>query len=154
MSKKQKVNFATGEITETQINGPIIRTPYNAHTLPRYREVNKLPSNTIPDQSRSITEIIDRYNRGMEIPGQPQNAHYTDEENPEIPDFRTLDLVEQQQLLEQARQDVKDAETKLRDQVKQRKEADIKRRREERDQILKELRAEAGLRDSDEKPKS
>jgi hypothetical protein len=65
-------------------------------------EVNTLPSMTIPDQTMSIRTIVDRYSRGL--PVAAFTPVYEGEEY--IPDPKTLDLAERQELVEQIQQEV------------------------------------------------
>lgn len=60
-------------------------------------EVNVGPSMTVPDQTLSIQEILDRFARGLPVSGG--RAPIFDEED-ELPDLRTLDLAERQELKE------------------------------------------------------
>jgi len=66
-------------------------------------EVNNLPSLTIPDQNLSIRQIIDRYTRGLPI--HSFNPVY-DGEDYDLPDPRTLDLVERHELAERLKEEV------------------------------------------------
>lgn len=63
-------------------------------------EFNRQKSLTIPDQAMSIKEILERYSRGI-MPNGFQPI-YDEVENTEdyLPDPRTLDLAERQQLAE------------------------------------------------------
>lgn len=60
-------------------------------------EVNTQPSMTQPDQAMSIREILERFSRGLPIEGQKVPIY--DEEN-DLPDIKTLDLAERQELKE------------------------------------------------------
>lgn len=75
-----------------------IKTSLNANEFAKDYEVNDLPSLTIPDQTMTIPEILERYARGLPIGGV--NEGYYDEED-DLPDPRTLDLEERAQLVEQ-----------------------------------------------------
>jgi hypothetical protein len=65
-------------------------------------EVNTLPSMTIPDQTMSIRTIVDRYARGL--PVTAFTPVYEGEDY--IPDPKTLDLVERQELAEHLKAEV------------------------------------------------
>lgn len=65
-------------------------------------EINDLPSLTIPDQTMSIRTIVDRYTRGLPVTGF--TPIYEGEEF--IPDPKTLDLTERQELAEQYKSEV------------------------------------------------
>lgn len=70
-------------------------------------EVNTQISQTIPDQAMSIKEILERYARGLPI--EQFKPHYDDDDVTEddyLPDPRTLDLAERQELAEQFKQEM------------------------------------------------
>ena len=66
-------------------------------------EVNTLPSMTIPDQTMSIRTIVERYTRGLPVTGF---TPVYDGEEYFMPDPKTLDLVERQEMAEQIKQEV------------------------------------------------
>lgn len=72
----------------------------NAHEFPKEYETNNLPSLTVPDQTMSIREIMDRFARGL--PLDVRVPIYEGEES-EFPDVNRLDLAEIQELTEQSR---------------------------------------------------
>lgn len=76
-------------------------------------EKNTQASQTIPDQAMSIKTILERYARGLPI--EQFKPHYDDEgvtEDDYLPDPRTLDLAERQELAEQFRQEMYDLSQK------------------------------------------
>lgn len=81
-------------------------TNYNR---PKYKgtlrpEKNKLPSMTVPDQTMSIKEILDRHTRGLPIAGQ-KIAFYDPEDD--MPDLSKMDLAERQEHMEAAAEEIK-----------------------------------------------
>lgn len=62
----------------------------------------KLPSKTIPDETLSIKQILERYARGLPI-GGGRVPIYEGEDN-DLPDPRTLDLAERQEMAESFRE--------------------------------------------------
>jgi len=76
----------------------IVKTYFNRELHPCNYEVNELPSETIPDQTMSIRTILDRYARGLPIGGQLTAEYQEDDEYNDLPDPRTLDLSERQEL--------------------------------------------------------
>lgn len=60
-------------------------------------EINTLPSLTVPDQSMSVQEILDRYARGLPIGGS--RVPIFDEED-DMPDTTHMDLADIQMLKE------------------------------------------------------
>jgi len=80
-----------------------VKNSLNYKEFQRDDEVNTLPSLTIPDQNMSIRQIIDNYTRGL--PVTSFNPIY-DGEDYDLPDPRTLDLVERHEMAERIKQEV------------------------------------------------
>lgn len=70
---------------------------------PTVGEINDMPSMTVPDQAMSMAEILSRFARGLPI--EAGRVPIYDEEN-DLPDIRTLDLVERADLAEQYRNEL------------------------------------------------
>jgi hypothetical protein len=87
------------------------KTPYNAEEFELDNEVNNLPSLTIPDQTMSIREILERFSKGLSIE-QGKVPIYEGEED-YLPDLKTLDLVDRAELLEQVRKEKQELENKI-----------------------------------------
>lgn len=83
-------------------------------------EKNTLPSNTIPNQSMSAREILDRTIRGLPIQGAKVPVYDSEQI---LPDPRTMDLADLQELREKAQQEVKEIENRLKAQNKAQLEA-------------------------------
>lgn len=86
-SKKivDNVDKSTGEVL------PRIKTPLNAHLYPHDHEKNEQPSMTVPNQSMTVLEMIQRHRKGLPI-DQSRGALYQGEEL--IPDISNMDLVD------------------------------------------------------------
>lgn len=67
------------------------KTPYNAHEFKTQMERNHLPSLTIPDQSFTIKEILDRFARGLSFNGAKVPVYNGEEE---IPNVARMDLAD------------------------------------------------------------
>jgi hypothetical protein len=80
-----------------------VKNSLNYKEFERDHEVNTLPSLTIPDQNMSIRQIIDNYTRGL--PVNSFNPIY-DGEDYDLPDPRTLDLVERHEMAERIKEEV------------------------------------------------
>jgi hypothetical protein len=80
-----------------------IKNSINANSFAKNYEKNYGPSLTIPDQTMSIREIVDRYAKGLPIDGA--RTPIWDEEN-DLPNWRTLDLAERQELAQQYEQEL------------------------------------------------
>lgn len=87
-----------------------IRNQYNGKTFPSDAEKNFGPSQTVPDQTMSIKEILDRYARGLPMDGKV--PIYEGEDGDGI-DPRRLDLVERQEMEMQYRIELTEIQNKL-----------------------------------------
>lgn len=72
-----------------------VRNQYNGKTFPSDGEKNFGPSQTVPDQTMSIKEILERYARGLPMDGKV--PIYEGEDGDGI-DPRRLDLSERQEI--------------------------------------------------------
>lgn len=88
---------------------PTIQTPF---TMQQHEEeLNTLPSLTVPDQSMSVDEILQRFATGRPIPDLSSKMTYTGDQY--LPDLKRLDLVEQQELIDRNKQHINDLEGRL-----------------------------------------
>jgi hypothetical protein len=81
-----------------------VKTIFNADFFPVQGEINNKPSLTIPDQTLPIREILARFAKG--IPVGVKTPIYEGEEN-NLPDPRTLDLVDIQNMKEAVKGEIK-----------------------------------------------
>lgn len=83
-------------------------------------ELNYLPSQTIPDQSLTVKEVIERYTRGIPFE-QGKTPLYMDEEDSEemdlMPDLKKLDLAEIEELREAVRNEIEEHRKKHNEKV-------------------------------------
>lgn len=88
-----------------------VKTIFNA--IPYNGKVFTMPSMTIPDQTLSIREILDRYARGLPLEARTPIW----DENPDIDDYiedpRRMDLSERQQLAEEAKRELDEIKQKM-----------------------------------------
>ncbi len=84
----------------------LVKTYFNREEHPCNYEINELPSETIPDQTMTIRTILDRYSRGLPIDGQLTGQYQEGDEYNDMPDPRTLDLAERQEMAESAKQEL------------------------------------------------
>lgn len=89
-----------------------IRTPYNLekHRQPVNDRSSKKPSMTVPDQSMTVKEILDRHARGLPLDGRKVPMY---EGETDMPDLKGLDLAERQALYELAQQELEEIKQKL-----------------------------------------
>jgi hypothetical protein len=77
----------------------------NAQDFPTKGEVNNKPSETIPDQTMTMREILTRYAKGLPIDGEKTPIWEDGEGYAKDPE--TLDLAEREELATQAREELK-----------------------------------------------
>jgi hypothetical protein len=83
----------------------------NANDFPYKGEVNTQPSETLPDQTMSMREILIRYAKGLPIDGA--KTPIWEEGEGYAKDPETLDLAEREELATQAREELKQIDLKL-----------------------------------------
>lgn len=91
-----------------------VKNSLNANSFPKNYKVFTMPSETVPDQTMSMRTILERYARGLPIDGSIKTPIW--DEHPEdgaMPDPRTLDLAERQEMAENAKAELEELKTKL-----------------------------------------
>lgn len=89
-----------------------IKNMLNAHLFPYDGKVFTMPSETIPDQTMSIREILEKHSRGIPYDAKTSIWHDEDEDN-FMPDIRTLDLSERQDYIENAKKELAEVKEKI-----------------------------------------
>lgn len=103
------------------------KTHYNRNEFPEDKgEVNNMPSMTIPDQSMTIPEIIDRFVRGIpvnvgKVPIYDEGEDLLDGINPQ-----TMDIVEKKAFVSNTKDELYSLNQKIQNDEKRRKQADYK----------------------------
>lgn len=130
------------------------RTAFNLDEFPAPAgEKNHGQSMTIPDQSMSIREIMRRYAQGLPVEGERVPIY--DEEN-DLPDPKTLDLTERQEMAENAKNEFNDLSAKYQMEQKELADKKFKKQQEKFNKNLdekfdKELKAgELKFKESDQ----
>lgn len=87
-------------------------------------EVNTLPSLTIPDQTMTVKDIIDRHTRGLPFTNASTPVYNLDDEGKELMpvDWQRLDISERVERLEQAKAYTERLRKQLDDESKKQKE--------------------------------
>jgi len=101
-----------------------IRNIFNAHEFTD-NEVISEPSQTIPDQSMSVRELLQRYASGLPLGGSKEPI-YEGEDGDGI-DPRRLDLAERQELEIAARQELAEIEERLKSKKAEKSTAKLKK---------------------------
>lgn len=78
---------------------PHITTKFN-YVYENYGETNTMPSATIPEDSMSLREMLDRYARGLPLPESRLQPYYNEREI--LPPINSMDLADLQTLKENA----------------------------------------------------
>jgi hypothetical protein len=97
-----------------------IKNSGNAKEFPYKGEVNNQPSETIPDQTMSMREILTRYAKGLPIDGTKTPLWEDGEGYAKDPD--TLDLAEREELATAAREELQQLNEKFK-ALKEKKDA-------------------------------
>lgn len=95
-----------------------IKNSLNAHLFPYHGKTFTMPSQTIPDQTMSIKEILNRYARGIPMDAKTPIWDDNADENDVLPDPRTLDLAERQLFADEARRELEQVKQKIADKRK------------------------------------
>lgn len=93
----------------------------SANYAPPKGEINTSPSETIPDQAMSLKTLLERHTRGMPLPNNQMNLF---DEDYDLPDMKTLDLVDQDEIMRFNREKIeglKKTQTYLENESKKRK---------------------------------
>jgi len=80
-----------------------VKNSLNANSFEKNYKICDEPSLTVPDQTMNIRTILERYSRGLPVGGRTDI--YYDEED-DMPDIRSLDLAEIQEMRENAKQTI------------------------------------------------
>lgn len=79
---------------------PLINTKFNYdHT--RYGEINDEPSMTVPGETMSLRDMLDRFARGMALPPRPE-PYYNEQQ--QLPNLNAMDLVDRHDYLQNQKQ--------------------------------------------------
>lgn len=116
-----------------------IKTPYNGLVTSNHHEaVTELPSLTIPDQTLTVKQLMDRFSRGLPLDGAKIPVYHGDEF---IPDFEKMDLVDKHAAMEANAERIKEMQQQLQFKFEQQR------------QMLKIAAKKPELSESNEKPK-
>jgi len=89
-----------------------VKNYLNRDEFPKNYKAFSMPSETVPDQSLTMRQILDRYARGLPLDVKTPIWEDDDEFNP-LPDPRTLDLTEKQELLKSAKAELNEIKNKM-----------------------------------------
>lgn len=135
-NKKQKlvkqIDLETGEEIEVPVNYtyPKIWNSLTTRYRSPYTRQSKMPSMTVPDQSLSIREILERHTSGIGIDGQRVSI-FEEDENEAIMGINpyTLDLVDIQRLKIMTNERIEEIKNQAVAEIAVKKEQSKERRR-------------------------
>lgn len=109
---RETPDYKTPQLTEEQIQYTkdnvkprTWRDPYNHHETTKTVEHNYLPSLTIPNDSFSLKELLDRNQRGLPLTTSGRTELYHGDE--EMPDLQKMDISEIHDLAEANRDKIR-----------------------------------------------
>lgn len=118
---------------------PKVKNWLNAWMFKPYEvgEVNVLPSETIPDQTMSMDEILNRFTTGLPWtgPGTMKPEYYGDEDA-DLPDPRFLDLSEREELRRAIVEELQSTQMAIAAEKKQQEEDRINAEQKKQDELV------------------
>lgn len=114
---------------------------FNPETCSKKRTEKKSnkPSITIPDQSFTVAELIERNRRGLPLGGGRTPIYHPDPENDMTPDLQRMDLAEIQELKEAIKSTIAENQGKLRQIENNRRNQEVNRLRKKLQSLQKQL---------------
>lgn len=112
-----------------QLRPMLFQTIYNGADFPHEAEKSIGPSLTVPDMSMSLSKLMERSTRGLDVFGN-KNPKYDDDDSDEYeldfitPDFKNMDLADREQLAAEAKAEVDRLRVILNKKAKEQQEAD------------------------------
>ena len=97
------------------------------------------PSLTIPDQSMTVSELVERNKRGLPLGGSRVPMYSQDPENDFVPDFKKLDLAEVQEMHLQAQQTIQENQEKLNQAEQAKKNQEVNKLKKQLEQMQLQL---------------
>lgn len=96
----------------------IVKNYLNREKFPSKEKVFTMPSETIPDQTLSMRELLDRHSRGLPIDVKTPIWEESADIDDIMPDPRTLDLSERQEFAKNAKEELEGIKKKLNTKAK------------------------------------
>lgn len=97
MTKKKNTNEQTIMSFTKKVKGTQSKLVNWRNAVPTKGEVNNEPSLTVPDQTLSIRDLLNRYVRGQSV--QVLQPEYDSDQSEELPDTSNMSKMEKQELL-------------------------------------------------------
>lgn len=120
----------------------MFKTQYNAEDKAfqtnRHAKVRNKISMTIPDQSMTVSELVERNKRGLPLGGAKVPIYIEDAENNYMPDVERLDLAEIDEMKQQAKAIIEEKQADLDKIEKKRRGNKMKQLEMEIEQLKKQ----------------
>lgn len=126
MTKKKKA------VVVDQETGEQLKKPRTWATVPGAEprpEKNTKPSETQPNQSMSLKQIVDRHRRGLPVTGAKREGKFTyDPKNPDLPpvaDMMAMDPIDRAEIIEQVAEHLVEVKAKIAAEAKTAKQKEF-----------------------------
>lgn len=119
-SENASVNMETGEIIDQKV--PTIHTALTANQRKKDYEKNPGKSKTVPGQSQTIAQLVERHRKGLPI-DQSKGALYQGDEL--LPDISKMDLIDRQAYIDSVADALVEVRTRIDESAKTEKEKAI-----------------------------
>lgn len=107
------------------------KTQYNAHRYVPYAEKVNPVSETVPDMTLSLEEIVARYSRGMPVIGSGMKTPMFDGDDDFFPEMASMDLAEREEYYEELKKEYQE----IQQREKQRQKQDAARKAKEAEEL-------------------
>lgn len=101
----------------TKWKRPRVQTSLNAKETHREDEYNDGTVVTVPDQSMTVQEILERHVRGLPLAVNNFPIYQDEDDDTILDDFRSLDLTDQQAIMEEIAR-IPELQKRLQDEIK------------------------------------
>lgn len=139
MSNKTKSSLDT-----RQVDLPCYKTHYNIHLWPDWAEENNGVSQTVPDMSYTVDEIVARHARGITNLNVQTKVEIYEGDEDFFPDLRAMDISERHEYLQQRAEEYKELESKAKEAKKRADNANRKKIEELEGKIAELSKAHQG----------
>lgn len=105
----------------------------------RTEKKSNKPSMTIPDQSLTVAELVERNKRGLPLGGNKVPVYSADPEADFVPDIAKLDLAEIQEMKEQIAAQIQEKQGLLQEYEAKKKNQKVRKLEQEIEQLKKQV---------------
>lgn len=125
MSKQKTILQSLVDQGSYDLQLPRFKNPYNAHMFPKKHEHISPISDTVPDQTMTIPQLLERQRRGLPLAGFKQPIFDGEDDIMEGVDPRTLDLSERQDMLRSFKNEMTELKAKNKRAILEREQKEL-----------------------------